>query len=322
MMTLQKILGAIPFALAALVASVPVQSALAFPEKEVELIVNYGAGGSTDLSTRVLAEAAAGILGQPLRVVNRAGGSGTVGPAFLAKAKPDGYTIGVASFSPMAVVPHLQEVPYSLDDFRFIVGHARYRSGLAVATGSPFQSMADVVEATRSGRELTYAATDALGAITMTRLGQEIGASFKWIRYSSGQEATTAALGGFVDLLVENPTSIAPQVKNGALRLLASTSSVRWYELPEVPTLKEQGYDVEVESYAGLAAPADTPDDVIKVLEEAFAKAINSEQVQATLRNLGMEPVYLSSKQYESLLKEGYRAMARDLPKAGLVKDN
>jgi len=295
-------------------------AARAFPEREIQVIVNYGAGGSTDLSTRVLADAAAKILGQPLRVVNRAGGSGTVGPTFITTAKPDGYTIGVASFSPLAVAPQLQQVPYSLDDFRFILGHARYRSGIAVAADSPFQSMADVIEAGRNGKELSYAATDALGAITMVRLSHATGAGFKWIRYKSGEEASTAALGGFVDLLIGNPANIAPHVKTGQMRLLASASSVRWYELPTIPTLVEQGYDVEVESYAGLAAPAGTPEDVIAVLEEAFAAALQDEDVQETMKELGMEPVYMSSQDYETLLREGAAAMARDLPKIGLVK--
>ena len=302
------------FAVATAVIGLQAKEAQAFPDKEIQVIVNYGAGGSTDLSTRVLAEAAAKILGQPLRVVNRAGGSGTVGPTFITNAKPNGYTIGVASFSPLAVAPHMQEVPYGLDDFRFIIGHARYRSGIAVSSESPYQTMKDLIEAGRS-KGLNYAATDVLGAITMLRLGKETGAKFKWIRYKSGQEAATATLGGFVDLFLGNPTSITPQVKTGKFRMLASASSVRWYELPDVATLKEQGYEVEVESYAGLAAPAGTSDEVVKTLEDAFAEALASDEVQKSLKDLGMEPVYMTSAEYETLLRKGHAAMAEDLPK-------
>src|SRR3546814_8639593 len=100
--------GALLAAAVATVAGAP--GAQAFPEREIEVIVNYGAGGGTDLSTRVLADAAAKILGQPLRIVNRAGGSGTVGPTFVATAKPDGYTIGVASFSPLRSEEHTSEL--------------------------------------------------------------------------------------------------------------------------------------------------------------------------------------------------------------------
>lgn len=291
-----------------------------FPKKEINVIVNYGAGGGTDLSTRILAEAAGKILGQPLRVVNRAGGSGTVGPTFITSAKPDGYTIGVASFSPLAVAPHLQEVPYDLDDFRFIIGHARYRSGIAVSTESPYRTMEELIKAGQSGKEITYAATDALGAITMVNLGNATDVKFKWIRYKSGQEAATAALGGFVDVFLGNPNNITPYVKTGQFRLLSSASSVRWYELPEVSTLREQGYDVMVESYAGLAAPAGTPDETIKVLQSAFAEALEIPEVQRGLKDLGMEPVFMDSTEYETLLRDGHAAMARDLPKIGIVK--
>src|SRR3546814_7670141 len=93
------------------------------------------------------------------------------------------------------------------------MGHARYRSGIAVAVDSPFESMADLIDAGRSGKELNYAATDALGAITMVRLGNTTGAQFKWIRYKSGQEAATAIMGGFVDVLIGNPIDITPHVK-------------------------------------------------------------------------------------------------------------
>src|SRR3546814_1839700 len=107
-------------------------------------------------------------------------------------------------------------------------------------------------------------------------------------------------MGGFVDVLIGNPIDITPHVKTGQLRLLASASSVRWYELPDVPTLIEQGYDVQVESYAGLAAPAGTPDAVIAVLEKAFAAALQDESVQSTMTELGMEPVYMTSREYEA----------------------
>src|SRR3546814_13770826 len=97
----------------------------------------------------------------------------------------------------------------------------------------------------------------------MVRLGNTTGAQIKWIRYKSGQEAATAIMGGFVDVLIGNPIDITPHVKTGQLRLLASASSVLWYELPDVATLNEQGYDVKVESYAGLAAPPGPPEAVI-----------------------------------------------------------
>lgn len=290
-----------------------------FPTKEITVIVNYGAGGGTDLSTRVISAAAEDILGQPFRIENRTGGGGTVGPSFIANADADGYTIGIASFQPLAVVPHLREVPYGLDDFRFILGHARYRSGISVATGSPFMSIQDVIDAARAGQEITYASTSTQGQILIAHLARAAGTdNFRRVTYKSGREAVTAVMGGVVDLVLEGPTNVVPQIEYGTLRLLASASSVRWYEMPEVPTLQEEGFDVVSESYAGFAAPAGTPEEVIQILETALSDALGDPEVQKTLQDLGMEPVYFTSAEYEELLHDGFDAMATDLVTIGL----
>ena len=289
-----------------------------FPQKEITLIVNYGAGGGTDLSARVLAKAAEQTLGQPIRVVNKTGGSGTVGPTNVAAAKADGYTVGVASFSPMAVSPHLTPVAYSLESFDFILGYARYRSGISVAKDSKYQDIKEFLAAARAGEEITYAATDTLSRVFIKNLEEALGASFKPVSYKSGQESVTATISGVVDFNLEGPTNVVPQVKTGNLRLLASVSSVPWFEMPEVETLKDAGVDLFVESYAGLAAPAGVPADRLKVLEDAFAAAVNDPQVQETMRGLGMEPAYFSSNAYRKLLEEGHERMASDLVKIGL----
>jgi tripartite-type tricarboxylate transporter receptor subunit TctC len=308
-------------AAAATIALSVASPARAFPDKEITLIVNYGAGGGTDLSSRVLAEAAEKILGQPIRVENKSGGGGSVGPSILSTAKPDGYTIGVTSFSPMAMTPHLQEVPYTLDSFDFIIGHARYRAGIAVAASSPYQTLDQLIADAKGGKVLTYATTSAQEDIQAAHLEDVLGIKLKRVSYKSGQESVTAAMSGVVDITMENPTNVVPQVKAGNLRLLASSSSVRWYELPDVPTLREQGVDVTSESFAGLAAPAGTPPDRLKRLEDAFAQALKTEEVQKTLKDLGMEPVYFSGAEYEQLLRDGYAAMGTDLAKLGLKKN-
>ena len=126
-------------AIAAVLSIAPLGAASAdFPEREITVIVNYGAGGATDLSTRTLARAMESHLGVPLNVVNRSGGSGTVGPTTLANSSNDGYTIGVTSFSPLAIQPNLREVPFTLDDFDVLAATGRFRYGLAVRADSEF----------------------------------------------------------------------------------------------------------------------------------------------------------------------------------------
>src|SRR3546814_16109345 len=119
--------------------------------------------------------------------------------------------------------------------------------------------MADLIDAGRSGKELNYAATDALGAITMVRLGNTTGAQFKWIRYKSGQEAATAIMGGFVDVLIRHPIDITPHVKTGQLRLLASARPLPWYQLPAVPPPTPPAYHVPAPRSPRLPPPPAPP---------------------------------------------------------------
>lgn len=296
-------------------------AAQSYPDKEITMIVNYGAGGGTDLSTRAFSEAAEKFLGQPIQVVNRAGGSGTVGPTFIANAQPDGYTVGVASFSPMAITPHMQKVPYSVEDFRFLVGFARFLTGIAVPADSPFQTIQDVVDAAKSGQSVSFGAASTIESVAMVRLGAATDTEYKWVRYESGQEVSTAALSHEVDLIVADPKDIVPFVKSGELRALASASTVPLPGLPEVQTLQQLGIDVAVESYAGLAAPKGLSDDIAAVLEDAFRKAFDDANFQATLEKLGMQPAYYTGEQYGKLIAEGHFAMGVDLKKLGLAME-
>ena len=157
-------------------------------------------------------------------------------------------------------------------------------------------------------------------AFFIKNLEEALGATFKPVSYKSGQESVIATIAGVVDFNLEGPTNVVPQVKTGNLRLLASASSVPWFEMPEVTTLKGAGVDLFVESYAGLAAPAGVPEDRLKFLEDAFAAAINDPEVQETMRSLGMEPTYFSSDAYRALLQDGHERMASDLVKIGLKK--
>lgn len=306
-------------AAASLALAVPA-AAQSFPDKEVTVVVNYGAGGGTDLSTRSLAEAMEKVLGQPLKVVNRSGGSGTVGPTFVAFADPDGYTIGVASFSPLAITPHVQDVPYKVESFRYLGGFARFLTGIAVPADSPYKTTQDLIDAAKNGASIKYGAASSVESVAITRLANAAGVTFDWIRYKSGQEVSTAALSKQVDVIVADPKDIEPFVKSGQMRALASASNVRLPGLDDVATLKEQGFDVATESYAGLAAPAGIPDGEAQILEEAMKKAFDDATFQATLEKLGMQPAYFSGAEYQKLISEHYESMGLDLKAMGIAK--
>lgn len=289
-----------------------------YPSKEITVIVNYGAGGATDLSTRTLAKAAEAYLGVPLKVVNRAGGAGTIGPTVLANSPNDGYTIGVTSFSPMAIQPNMREVPYKLEDFVFLAGTGRYRYGLAVQADSAFQTLDDFIEKARESK-VTISASGPPNNIALHQLAKATGGRFDWIPYPSGNDSAVALLAGEVDATAQNPTDIVKHVKSGEMRMLASLSPVRWFELPDVPTLQDLGYDIAIDSWSGLAAPAGTDPAKITVLQEAFSKAMNDPAVQEQFRNLGMDPDFMPGDEYHEFVLEGRDEIAAQLKEIGMT---
>jgi len=295
-------------------------SAENFPEKEITVIVNYGAGGGTDLSTRALTAAMEKGLGQPIKVVNRSGGSGTVGPTFVAFTEADGYTVGVTSFSPLAVTPHMRDVPYNVESFRYLGGYVRYTYGIAVSAESPYQTIQDVIDAGKDGTEIKYAGASSIDAVAMNRLGNIAGVNFKLIRYKSGKETTTAVLSNQVEVMVGNANDLVPFVQSGQMRVLASASNVRLPGLPDVETLKELGFDTATESYAGLGVPAGTGDAEVAVLEAVMKEAFEDEKFQATLTKIGLEPAYFTGAEYQKLVEEGFSEMGKDLTALGMAR--
>ncbi|MGE7413227.1 Bug family tripartite tricarboxylate transporter substrate binding protein, partial [Methylobacterium tarhaniae] len=264
-------------------------AAQGWPDREITLVVNYGAGGVTDVTIRALAAEATKILRVPIQVVNRAGGQGTTGPTFVAAQKPDGHTIGVTSFAPMAISPHLMDVSYKIDDFDYIGGFGRFRYGIAVAATSQIRSMEDLVAAARA-RRVTFAASGPPNNLALSNLGKKLGLRFQFVPYPSGAEAVTAALGGHVDAVVQTPTEMLGLIEAGRLRGLASASPVRWTERPDMPTLVDLGYGISIDSWVGLAGPKGIDTSRLDVLRQAFAQAARSPEVAKSFEQLGMSP--------------------------------
>lgn len=292
----------------------------AFPEREVNLTVNYGAGGNTDVAARALAQGMEKPLGKPVVVQNRAGALGTLGVAYVARQKPDGYNLGVVTYSTQAIMPHLMDVSYKMGDFEFVSGFGRYRYGIAVLADSPYKRVQDLVAAGKAGQGLFFGAPSAPNNLAMFELARVTGAKFEQVSYKSGSETVAALLGGHVAAIVQNPSDIMPHVKSGKVRLLASASPMRWVEQPDVPTLREAGYPVEIDSWLGLAVPKGTPADVVKKLEAAALTSIKDPAVSRNIAQLGVDPATLTGKEYEDVLKKGYEEMGKAIKAANLPR--
>lgn len=305
---------------AALAATCAAASAQNFPAKEVTLVVNYGAGGNTDVAARAVARGMEKSLEKPVVVQNRAGAMGTLGPSFVAKQRPDGYTIGMVTYSTIAITPHLLNVDYTVKDFEFLAGVGRYRYGVAVRSDSPYKNLADLVQAAKTGKGIFFGAPSAPNNLALLELGRKTGGKFEQVSYKSGSETVNALLGGQVEVIVQNPSDVLSFIKAGKVRLLASASPVRWPELPEVKTMKEQGFDVEIDSWLGLAAPKGTPKAVVDKLQASMLQAMNTEEVKQQFVNAGVDPTALSGKEYNDLLVKGYETMGAAIKAANLPK--
>ena len=283
-----------------------------YPDGAITMIVNYSAGGGTDLAARALADAATKELGGAITVSNLTGGSGTVGVTELANAKADGYTIGVATLSPLALVPWQLEVTYTPDSFEYICAFGQYGYGIVVAKDSPYQTLDDLIAAAKA-ESVKFGATGYPQPFVMEDLGNMTGASFEFVSYASTTDLITDVLGGFVPCAMCDMASFASYVKSGDMRLLASATDKHWDVAPDVQTLQEMGYDTVCNSYMGLCVPADTPEEIVTKLREAFAAASEDETYKELLINCNLTWAYMSGEEYEELVRTSYDEFGKRL---------
>lgn len=298
------------------------QQSVNYPDRELNLFVNYGAGGNTDVAARGLAKGMENILRKPVIVHNKAGAQGTLGVSQLAKQRPDGYTFGIVTYSTIAITPHMMKVDYTEKNFDFIAGVGRFKYGVAVRAESPYKTMEDLVKAGKTGRGIFFGAPSAPNNIAMYELGRKTGGKFEQVAYKSGAETVSALLGGQVDVIVQNPSDIVPHVRAGKMRMLASASPMRWTEMPDVPTLKEQGYDVEVDSWLGLAFPKGVDKSVRDKMERIAVTVINSPETSKIFIAGGLEPVAVDGAEYRKMLLDGHQFMGVAIKAANIPTNN
>jgi tripartite-type tricarboxylate transporter receptor subunit TctC len=291
-----------------------------FPEREITFIVNYAAGGSTDVSIRALMVEVEKKLGVPVQVINRPGGQGTVGPQAVATAKPDGYTLGSVGAGSVAITPLLLKVPYTLDDFEYLSGFASVRYGIAVGAQSPITSIEQLVAEAKK-RRVTFSATGVPNNLGMFKLGRLTGAKFNFVPFPSGAEAVTAAMGAHVDATLQSATEIVPAVESGRLRLLAVANTERWAAMPDVKTLHEIGHDVLIAGIIGIVTPKGVPKDRLRILSDAINGAVRLPSTAATLEKIKMSPAPMTGEEYDKFVRQAQAEAGPALREAGLLKD-
>jgi tripartite-type tricarboxylate transporter receptor subunit TctC len=284
------------------------QEGINYPTKPITFIIGFGAGGATDLTGRILCKAAERILGQPIVVENRAGGAGVIGHNLIAKAKPDGYTIGGFTASATVLMPHIREVPFKTkEDFSFICRNAIYSHALIVRGDAPWKTLKDFIEDSRKNPgKRTCSTTGAKSAQHINFAEIARSANVKWtiIHHNGNAEQLAALLGGHVDCaLIAN---VSAQIKSGAVRPLAVTTTKRWKSLPDVPTFWELGYKTLEPTWWGVAGPKGIPKEILQKLESAFKQATQDPSSIEALGKIEMIPAYLPGEEFRKVVFRDY----------------
>ena len=297
-------------------------SAQDFPTKPITLIIPWPAGGPTDASVRAMAKEAEKHLGQPIIVENKAGGSGTVGPATMAAtAKPDGYTIAQM---PITVyrLPMMQNTTWSADDFTYIIHLTGYTFAAMAHVDTPFKTWQDVLDyAKKNPGKITYATSGAGSSLHlgMEMMAEKSGVKFTHVPFKGAAEVNAAVAGGHT-MLAAGGLSVKPMVDAGKVRLLNVWTAKRLKSVPDLPTLKELGYPWVFDSPWGLAGPKGMDPKVVAKIHDAFKKAIEDEGVVAILERYEMVPNYKNSADYKAAVAEQVKAEEALLKRIGLYK--
>ena len=293
-----------------------------FPEKPVTLLVPYSAGGTTDLSLRILASVAGDTLGQPVVVGNKPGGSGSVCYGILKHAKPDGYTIGGFTTSGAVVAPHMAKVPYNTKkDFTFISQFAEYFKGIAVKADAPWKTFKELIDyAKKNPGKVSYATTGAtsIDALTMRMITKESGVDMIMVPYKGGHPAVAACLGGHVTAVVAS--ELPEPVKAGQLKLLAVFNQESSEAFPGVPTIADLGIKVDSAYWGGIVGPAGIAPENAQILQDAFKKAISSKPYKQMLSKINMIPCYKSGADFKKLVFHNYDAFGKIIAELGIKK--
>ena len=299
-----------------------------YPSRPITILAPFPPGGVVDLTARPLAAVLERILKQPVVVTNKGGAAGAVGRQSVAIAKPDGYTtmVDLVSISTIPAVDALfeRQPAYSLDQF---VGIARLTNDLpllVINTQNPWKSVAELVaELKKRPGELTYASSGPYGAshVPMEWFLQSAGnLKMRHLPTTGGGPATTAVLGNHAHMWM-SPTGIAaPHIKSGKLRAIATLSANRHPRFPDVPTMKELGYDIEYYYWTGLFVPKNTPQAVITRLRDAVRQAVRDPEFRNPIDKAETEIAYLDADDFKKFWERDAATLAQVIKRIGRVE--
>ncbi|TFZ04497.1 tripartite tricarboxylate transporter substrate binding protein [Ramlibacter rhizophilus] len=297
-----------------------------WPDRPVQLVHGFGAGGNADVIARLVAQQLHASLKQPVVVDIKSGAGGMIASSFVAKAPPDGHTLVLLTGGHTASAAMRRTLPYDpVKDFAFISTLTSFPFVVAVRPDHPAKSLADLIQMARSGTKKVSFSSVGVGStqhLAGELLGGTAGIELLHVPYRGGGAPVQAVVAGDVDVLVDTPTVALPHVQSGTLRALAVTSAAAWPSLPNVPPVAATLPDFEVRSWLGLGAPAGTPEAIVRRLNADVQALLKKPEVRAALLRAGSEPTYSSSEAMREMVQNDIARWRSVIARRGIEIQN
>jgi tripartite-type tricarboxylate transporter receptor subunit TctC len=293
-----------------------------YPTRAIHIVVGFTPGGGNDLIARIVGQKLSDSLGQPVIIDNKPGGGAIVATEFVAKSPADGYTLLVGASGAMAINPAVYtKLNYDpVRDFVPVSELGSFPLILIVNAASPIKSVTDLIGFAKAHpKEANYASSSAAFQLVTELFKQKTGAPMQEIPYKGANDSVMAVISGQVTATIADAGPVSGQVKGGQVRALAVTSPDRAENLPDVPTLKEAGTDVDAVLWSGIFAPRRTPPAIVKRLESELMRIVREPDVVARLKPLGIQPVGNSSEEFARILSADI-ARWTEVARAGHIK--
>lgn len=279
-----------------------------FPSRPITMIIQFSPGGATDLTGRKLADLASKVLGQPIVVENKPGGGGIIEVTAVAKAPPEGYTIGTVTYGPIVFAPHLRSVPYNpREDFTWIMQYADTTLMFAVRADSPWKTFKEFIEdARKNPGKMTYSTPGPMTGqhIYMEQVFAAAKVKVSHVPATGGQEAASQVLGGHVNAVFT--AEVIPHVQAGKLRSLGVLTETKLEQFPDVPTFYEIGYNIDPIIWMGIYAPKGLDPRIHKKLFDAFKKAYEDPSYKELCAALNLVPVFKDSESFRAKIMKDF----------------
>jgi tripartite-type tricarboxylate transporter receptor subunit TctC len=291
-----------------------------FPSKQVNIVIGFAAGGGADTSSRWLADYVRDKWKVTAIVENRAGAGATIAATQLARAKPDGYTVGLVTTTGYTIAPYFQKVPYNPEtDFTYLFQFLVSAEPMFCRADSPYKTAEEFVawaKANPGKLNWSSGATNGAAQIATEVAFRKLGIAGQYIPFKGGADAMPALLGGHIDILVA--AGFTPLVESGRIRLLAESGLERIANFPDIPTYQELGWPIGVQAYYGIAAPAGLPAPIAAKWEALGREMVTDPGFIELMGKLSTKASFKSGADFGKFVAAGYKQMSELIPTLGL----